>query len=82
MGGGSAGGHLAAATATLPGLDDPADDLRVSPLPDALLALLQSRQVTWALVATGQAEASLLDRAGWRSIHRDSVATVLAAPGP
>lgn len=37
VGGGSAGGHLAAATATVPGLDDPADDLRVSPLPDALV---------------------------------------------
>jgi acetyl esterase/lipase len=37
VGGGSAGGHLAAATATLPGLDDPADDLRVSAVPDALV---------------------------------------------
>ncbi len=55
---------------------------RTSPAPDALLALLQGRQVTWALVATGQAEARLLERAGWRTIHRDSVATVLAAPGP
>lgn len=35
--GGSAGGHLAAATALLPGLDDPADDLAVSPRPDALI---------------------------------------------
>lgn len=54
---------------------------RTSPAPDTLLALLQSHQVTWALVTTGQADASLLDRAGWRTIHRDSVATVLAAPG-
>jgi acetyl esterase/lipase len=35
--GGSAGGHLAAATALLPGLDDPKDDLAVSPRPDALI---------------------------------------------
>ncbi|MCX7324823.1 MAG: hypothetical protein NTZ14_10385 [Hyphomicrobiales bacterium] len=55
---------------------------RTSPSPEALLVLLQSRQATWALVATGQAEAGLLDRAGWRTIYRDSVATVLAAPGP
>ena len=34
-GGGSAGGHLAAATATLPGLDEPGDDTRVSAVPDA-----------------------------------------------
>jgi len=54
---------------------------RTSPAPDTLLALLQSHQVTWALVTTGQADASLLDRAGWRTIHRDSVATVMAAPG-
>lgn len=36
-GGGSAGGHLAAATATLPGLDDPADNQAVSCVPDALV---------------------------------------------
>jgi acetyl esterase/lipase len=35
--GGSAGGHLAAATALLPGLDDPKDDTGVSPRPDALI---------------------------------------------
>ena len=35
--GGSAGGHLAAATALLPGHDDPQDDLKVSPRPDALI---------------------------------------------
>ena len=34
-GGGSAGGHLAAATATLPGLDEPGEDTRVSAVPDA-----------------------------------------------
>lgn len=36
-GGGSAGGHLAAAVATLPGLDDPADDQSVSCRPNALV---------------------------------------------
>jgi acetyl esterase len=35
--GGSAGGHLAAATALLPGFDDPQDDLAISPRPDALV---------------------------------------------
>ncbi len=35
-GGGSAGGHLAAALATVPGFDDPADDRNVSCVPDAL----------------------------------------------
>ncbi len=35
-GGGSAGGHLAGATATLPGLDDPTDDLKISAVPAAL----------------------------------------------
>ncbi|MEZ5397137.1 MAG: alpha/beta hydrolase [Bryobacterales bacterium] len=35
-GGGSAGGHLAAAVATLPGHDGPAVDLDVSPVPNAL----------------------------------------------
>ena len=36
-GGGSAGGHLAAATATLPGLDTATDDKAVSCRPDALV---------------------------------------------
>jgi acetyl esterase/lipase len=35
--GGSAGGHLAAATALVPGCDAPGDDLQVSPVPDALV---------------------------------------------
>lgn len=34
--GGSAGGHLAAASATVPGLDDPGDDLNISCRPNAL----------------------------------------------
>lgn len=36
-GGGSAGGHLAAAVATLPDFDDPTDDLSISPVPNALI---------------------------------------------
>jgi acetyl esterase/lipase len=36
-GGGSAGGHLATATAILEGFDDPVDDLAVSCLPNALV---------------------------------------------
>ncbi|GHB78083.1 alpha/beta hydrolase [Persicitalea jodogahamensis] len=35
--GGSAGGHLAAALAHLPGLDDPKDDLSISTAPQALI---------------------------------------------
>lgn len=35
-GGGSAGGHLAASTATLPDHDDPSGDKSISPKPDAL----------------------------------------------
>jgi len=35
--GGSAGGHLAAATATLPNCNDPADDFSVNPKPNALV---------------------------------------------
>jgi len=35
-GGGSAGGHLAAFTGMVKGLDDPADDLSVSPIPAAM----------------------------------------------
>jgi acetyl esterase/lipase len=35
--GGSAGGHLAAFTALVPGLDDPADDSSISCKPDALI---------------------------------------------
>ncbi|MBX3740573.1 MAG: alpha/beta hydrolase fold domain-containing protein [Akkermansiaceae bacterium] len=38
-GGGSAGGHLAAALNTIPGYDDPKDDLKVSPKADALVLL-------------------------------------------
>ncbi len=37
--GASAGGQVAAAAATLPGLDDPADDLKLSPRPNALVLL-------------------------------------------
>jgi acetyl esterase len=36
-GGGSAGGHLALCTALIKACDDPADDLSISPVPDALV---------------------------------------------
>ncbi len=36
-GGGSAGGHLAAATATVPGFDEPGEDTKISPVPNALV---------------------------------------------
>lgn len=36
-GGGSAGGHIAASAAFLPGFDSPLDDLTISPRPDALI---------------------------------------------
>ncbi|WP_200975143.1 alpha/beta hydrolase [Echinicola sp. 20G] len=35
--GGSAGGHLAAATALIPGFNDPKDDLNISSIPNALV---------------------------------------------
>ena len=35
-GGGSAGGHLAAATATVPGYDEPGEDTRISAVPNAM----------------------------------------------
>jgi acetyl esterase/lipase len=36
-GGGSAGGHLAAAAGVIPGLDEPGEDLKISSRPDALI---------------------------------------------
>jgi acetyl esterase/lipase len=36
-GGGSAGGHLAAATATVPGFDEPGEDTKISAVPNALV---------------------------------------------
>ena len=36
-GGGSAGGHLAAATATVPGFETPGDDTKISSVPNALV---------------------------------------------
>ena len=36
-GGGSAGGHIAGCTGTLPGLDEPAEDKAVSSVPDAMV---------------------------------------------
>ncbi len=42
----SAGGHLAAATALVPGSDDPADDLALSPVPAALVLMSAAVDVT------------------------------------
>ena len=36
-GGGSAGGHIAGCTGTLPGLDEPGEDAKVSSVPDAMV---------------------------------------------
>lgn len=58
------------------------ESARTSPLPFHLLAILRHRGVSWALVASGAPETALLERAGWRTIHRDPVATVFAAPEP
>ncbi|HYF55318.1 MAG TPA: hypothetical protein VEA41_13760 [Salinarimonas sp.] len=50
--------------------------------PDALLAILARHDVTWALVETDGSAARLLRRSpGWRVIHEDPVATVLAREG-
>jgi hypothetical protein len=50
--------------------------------PDALLAILARHRVTWALVQTDGPAARLLRRApGWRVVHEDPVATVLAREG-
>lgn len=46
VGGGSAGGHLALATATLAGFDDPVDDKAVSARPDALVLFYPAVDLT------------------------------------
>lgn len=55
-GGGSAGGHIAAATGTLPEFDDPTEDHRISSVPDALVLLNPPLVLT---------ELPLLDLAGF-----------------
>lgn len=72
--GDSAGGHLAAATALLPGLDAPDDDMTVSPRPDVLVLYNPVIDTTppdgwnlkvWgAAVAARAAELSPLDHVG------------------
>jgi acetyl esterase len=56
-GGGSAGGHLAAFTALVGGLDDPADDLKVSCKPDALVLfnpVLNNGPGQWGYARVGE----------------------------
>lgn len=45
-GGGSAGGYLAAATALVPEWDDPKDDLKVSPKPNALVLFFPALDIS------------------------------------
>lgn len=58
--GGSAGGHLAASTAVIDGFDDAQDNLKISPVPNALvlfnppLVLAATPDVTFSEVAIGQ----------------------------
>ena len=44
--GGSAGGYLAAATALVPAWDDPGDDLKVSPKPNALILFFPAMDIS------------------------------------
>jgi acetyl esterase/lipase len=46
-GGGSAGGYLAAAVDLVPGWDDPQDDLKVSPKPDAMALFFAVLDTSW-----------------------------------
>lgn len=46
----------------------------------AFQAQLSRHGVTWAIVRQGTPEGPLLAQAGWREIHRDPVALVLARP--
>lgn len=65
-GGGSAGGHLAAAAAILPGLEEAGEDLKVSARPDALV-LFNPALVLAAVSEAGlgkEAFAKLADRLG------------------
>ena len=59
--GGSAGGHLAAATATLPGHDEPADAARISSAPNALV-LFNPVLITAPLPELSGPEAEKLER--------------------
>jgi acetyl esterase/lipase len=49
--GGSAGGHVAACTALVPGLDEPFEDLAISSVPDALLLFNPVVDATFAPLA-------------------------------
>jgi acetyl esterase/lipase len=55
-GGGSAGGHLAAALATLDEVNDPADDLKVSTMPVALVLFNPAANLDFPKAAEGKTE--------------------------
>ncbi len=66
-GGGSAGGHLAAAVATLPGLDEEGEDLSVSCVPDALVLFDAAVDITAEGLGRpedGEAHQEMLTRIG------------------
>jgi acetyl esterase len=71
-GGGSAGGHLAAATALLEGFDEPGDDTHISSRPDALvlfnpaviLAPIEGREMKLGRADRGDAEQAGQERFG------------------
>ncbi|MBM3458162.1 MAG: alpha/beta hydrolase [Armatimonadetes bacterium] len=73
--GGSAGGHLAAATALLPGFDDPADDRSISCRPNALVLFNP------ALNLTGR-ETPVQDEAGKDISHDFSPTLFLKKDAP
>jgi acetyl esterase/lipase len=55
-GGGSAGGHLAAALSTLDDINDPADDLKVSTLPTALVLFNPAANLDFPKALEGKTE--------------------------
>jgi acetyl esterase/lipase len=67
-GGGSAGGHLAAATATVPGLEEPEENVRISSQPNALVlfnpALILASAQEAGFDANGELWSRLLPRFG------------------
>jgi hypothetical protein len=48
--------------------------------PNGLIAQLDKTRVTWALLEPTAPEIALLTRAGWKMVHRDKIAVVLARP--
>lgn len=87
-GGSSAGGHLAAATALLPGHDDPLDDLSVSAIPDAqvlfnpalLMAPIPGRTTlpaSFSDLLEGRLGADAISLSPYHHIRRDMGPTVI-----